>query len=168
VYCSVLQCVAVCCSVLHQSRLSVSCVLQCVAVCCSVLQCVASISFVSFLCIAVCCSVLQCVAVCCINLVCQSLDKRDWCNTLQHTATHCNTLQYTRNWQTRLMLTNHINAVLIWLVCTWWRRLVGCLLFVGHFPQKSPTIRGSLAESDLQLKAPYGSSLPCHFHWTRV
>jgi len=35
VYCSVLQCVAVCCSVL-----------QCVAVCCSVLQCV-----------AVCCSV---------------------------------------------------------------------------------------------------------------
>ena len=35
-----LQCVAVCCSVL-----------QCVAVCCSVLQCV-----------AVCCSVLQCVA----------------------------------------------------------------------------------------------------------
>ena len=37
-----LQCVAVCCSVL-----------QCVAVCCSVLQCG-----------AVCCSVLQCVAVC--------------------------------------------------------------------------------------------------------
>jgi len=35
-----LQCVAVCCSVL-----------QCVAVCCSVLQCV-----------AVCCSVLQCIA----------------------------------------------------------------------------------------------------------
>jgi len=40
---SLLQCVAVCCSVL-----------QCVAVCCSVLQCV-----------AVCCSLLQCVAVCC-------------------------------------------------------------------------------------------------------
>ena len=38
-----LQCVAVCCSVL-----------QCAAVCCSVLQCV-----------AVCCSVFQCVAVCC-------------------------------------------------------------------------------------------------------
>jgi len=31
-------------------------VLQCVAVCCSVLQCVA-------VCVAVCCSVLQCVAV---------------------------------------------------------------------------------------------------------
>ena len=38
-----LQCVAVCCSVL-----------QCVAVCCSMLQCV-----------AVRCSALQCVAVCC-------------------------------------------------------------------------------------------------------
>jgi len=51
----VLQCVAVCCSVL-QGRVDLifsslwvcSSVLQCVAVCCSVLQCV-----------AVCCSVLQ-------------------------------------------------------------------------------------------------------------
>jgi len=43
VCCSVLQCVAVCCSVLCCS------VLQCVVVCCSVL----------------CCSVLQCAVVCC-------------------------------------------------------------------------------------------------------
>ena len=78
----VLQCVAVCCSVL-----------QCVAVCCSVSQCVAvccSVSLQPFYsaytpslllhtrsntwlvdcicvlpCVAVCCSVLQCVAVCC-------------------------------------------------------------------------------------------------------
>ena len=72
-----LQCVAVCCSVL-----------QCVAVCCSVLQCVQDVaSVMSFefhvycsvlqcivvfavrcsvlQCVAVCCSVLQCVAVCC-------------------------------------------------------------------------------------------------------
>ena len=64
-----LQCVAVCCSVL-----------QCVAVCCSVLQCVAvccDAMFDSFhhteeptdinagMCVAMCCSVLQCVAVCC-------------------------------------------------------------------------------------------------------
>jgi len=53
VYCSVLQCVAVCCSVL-----------QCVAVCCSVLQCVAVCCSV-LQCDAVYCSVLQCVAVCC-------------------------------------------------------------------------------------------------------
>ena len=49
----VLQCVAVCRSVLQMLLYVVLCcsVLQCVAVCCSVLQCV-----------AVCCSVLQCVA----------------------------------------------------------------------------------------------------------
>ena len=52
-----LQCVAVCCSVL-----------QCVAVCCSVLQCS-----------AVCCSVLQCVAVCCNVLQCGAVR----CSVLQ-------------------------------------------------------------------------------------
>jgi len=60
VCCSVLQCVAVCCSVLQlEYGLEGSNVFDvsggvCVAVCYSVLQCV-----------AVCCSVLQCVAVCC-------------------------------------------------------------------------------------------------------
>jgi len=56
VSCSELQCVAVCCSVLHHSSTVYGVatigrvnVLQCVAVCCSVLQCV-----------AVCCSALQC------------------------------------------------------------------------------------------------------------
>ena len=50
-----LQCVAVCGSVL-QSGASLTCAFlkSTVAVCCSVLQCV-----------AVCCSVLQCVAACC-------------------------------------------------------------------------------------------------------
>jgi len=66
--CSVLQCVAVCCSVLRcvnteacrGRALSSSCsVLQCVAVCCNVPQCV-----------AVCCSVLQCVAGRCRVLQC--------------------------------------------------------------------------------------------------
>ena len=70
--CSVLHCVAVCCSctftraharylshlpalspVLSRSAAAAGCVLQCFAVCCSVMQSV-----------AVCCSVLQCVAVC--------------------------------------------------------------------------------------------------------
>ena len=54
--CSVLQCVAVRCSVLSwiYAEARHIALFQCVAVCCSVLQCV-----------AVCCSVLQCVAVCC-------------------------------------------------------------------------------------------------------
>jgi len=68
-YCySVLQCVAVHCSVwqLFQSTAldSTQCgTWQCVAVCCSVLQCVAVCCSV-LQCVAVCCSVLQCVAVC--------------------------------------------------------------------------------------------------------
>ena len=32
---------------------------------------------------------------------------------------------------------------------------------IGHFPQKSPVIRGSLTERDLQLKKSYASSPPC-------
>jgi len=74
----VLQCVAVCCSVLQsvccsvyheaRTRLSEGIVhLPFVAECCSVLQCV-----------AVCCGVLQCFAVCCsvLQFVCCSAEAR--------------------------------------------------------------------------------------------
>jgi len=50
---SVLQCVAVCCSVL-----------KCVADYCSVLQCVA-VCYGWYKCVVVCCNVLQCVEGCC-------------------------------------------------------------------------------------------------------
>jgi len=36
---------------------------------------------------------------------------------------------------------------------TW--RPTGCLIFIGHFPQKNPIINGSFAENDRQLKASY-------------
>jgi len=38
---------------------------------------------------------------------------------------------------------------------------IGCLLFIGHFSQKSHIITGSFAKNDLQLKASCASSPPC-------
>jgi len=104
VYFSVLQCVAVCCSVHITEEELFSCfrtyvsprVLQCIAVYCSVLQCVA-------VCVAVCCSVhiteepsscfrtevsleccsvLQCIEVCCSVLQCVAV----CCSVLQCVA----------------------------------------------------------------------------------
>ena len=39
----------------------------------------------------------------------------------------------------------------MYVLYTLWRRVIGCPLFIGHVPQKSPIISGSFAQNDLQL-----------------
>ena len=63
-------------------------------------------------------------------------------------------------------LINHSNVCLTHPFCkcvfdTGWRRVIGCLIFIGHSPQKSLIICGSFAINDLQLKAFYDSMPPC-------
>ena len=78
VFCSMLQGLALCS------------VLQCVAVCCSVLQCVLSKYLRSVLqCVAEC-RVLQCVAVCC-SLCCRKISIQ--CCSMLHCVALCSVLQ---------------------------------------------------------------------------
>jgi len=80
-------------------------------------------------------------------------------NTLQHIPTHCNTLHNTATAHCNIRSLTHTFDIPAYN--TGWRRCVRCRVFLGYVSQKSPTMGGSFAKRDLQLKASYASSPPC-------
>ena len=112
--CSVLQCVALCCSDMTQNH--VQFIFKKLHVCCSVLQhipacCTVSCSVLQ--CVAVCRSKLQCAAPCCSVLQWNSSESpaddseaATRCNMLQHAATHMEFLE-----KESQVIRSHVTAI---------------------------------------------------------
>jgi len=83
----------------------------------------------------------------------------------QFVAVRCSALQCAAVYERALTHTNEAEELRI---CVQGRRLIGSLIFIGHFPQKRPILSDSFVENDLQLRGSYESSPPCTDICTRI
>jgi len=100
-----------------------------------------------------CCSVLQRVAACYIVLQCVAV----WCSMLSKNEHFPSTHPPAPPVKSHPFIMCKCTAA----QSTGWQKCIGCLVLMSNFPHTSPTINGSFAERDLQLKASYASSPPC-------